>query len=83
LPGDAGGPVFDAAGGIMGMLLPRSESGQRLPDDVSFAADSTAIRSVLSTAGLIVETHGNGASMAPEDLIRLASGMTVLVSCWD
>ncbi len=83
LPGDAGGPVFDAGGGIMGMLLPRSETGQRLPNDVSFVADSKAIRDMLSAAGLSTETHSDSASMAPEDLIRLASGMTVLVSCWD
>lgn len=83
LPGDAGGPVFEASGAVMGMLLPRSESGQRLPGDVSFAADSDAIRDVLRTAGLVSETHQGGATMAPEDLIRLASGMTVLVSCWD
>lgn len=83
LPGDAGGPVFDAGGGIMGMLLPPSENGQRLPDDVSFAANAEAIRNMLSTAGVSTETHSGGGSMAPEDLIRLASGMTVLVSCWD
>ena len=67
----------------MGMLLPRSEDGQRLPDDVSFATDAQAIRGVLSSAGLSTETHSDSGSMAPEDLIRLASGMTVLVSCWD
>jgi peptidoglycan hydrolase-like protein with peptidoglycan-binding domain len=83
LPGDAGGPVFDAGGGVMGMLLPRNESGQRLPDGVSFAADATAIRGMLSTAGLSTESHNDSGSMAPEDLIRMASGMTVLVSCWD
>ena len=83
LAGDAGGPVFDAGGGIMGMLLPRSENGQQLPDGVSFAADSNAIRDVLRAAGVVSETHSGGASMAPEDLIRLATGMTVLVSCWD
>ena len=83
LPGDAGGPVFDAGGGIMGMLLPRSEDGQRLPDGVSFATDADAIRGVLSSAGLSAQSHSDRGSMAPEDLIRLASGMTVLVSCWD
>ncbi|MCK4712062.1 MAG: trypsin-like peptidase domain-containing protein, partial [Marinosulfonomonas sp.] len=36
--GDAGGPVFDMAGSVLGMLLPKAQgTGQRLPDDVSFA----------------------------------------------
>jgi Trypsin-like peptidase domain/Putative peptidoglycan binding domain len=83
LAGDAGGPVFDAAGGVMGMLLPRSEGGQRLPDDVSFAADADAIRNMLNAAGIRTETQAARGSIAPEDMIRQATGMTVLVSCWN
>lgn len=83
LPGDAGGPVFDAAGGVMGMLLPRVQGGPQLPKDVSFAVDAEAINSVLLAAGLRTESHVSKGSIAPEDMIRQASGMTVLVSCWD
>ncbi len=43
--GDAGGPVLDAGGAVIGMLLPRAGgNGQQLPDDVSFAADAGAWR---------------------------------------
>lgn len=83
LPGDAGGPVFDTGGGVVGMLLPATASGQKLPDGVSFAANATAIRTLLDEAGISAEIGQNSGAMAPDDLTRMASGMTVLVSCWE
>lgn len=82
LPGDAGGPVFDAGGAVLGMLLPSVSGGQQLPADVSFAADAAAIQSVLSQAGIQASNNTPSTAMAPEDLTQLATGMTVLVSCW-
>ena len=82
LPGDAGGPVLDDSGTVMGMLLPAPEGGRKLPEDVSFAMDSETIRSVLDSAGITVSDPSPGGVMAPEDLTRKAQGMTVLVSCW-
>ena len=83
LPGDAGGPVFDTGGGVMGMLLPRAQSGQQLPADVNLVADATAIRNVLDSAGLSAGEVTEVEQIAPDDLSRIAAGMTVLVSCWD
>ncbi|MFD3191338.1 serine protease [Sedimentitalea sp. HM32M-2] len=85
LPGDAGGPVIDAGGGVLGMLLPPQAegSGKQLPADVSLAADAQAIRAMLDRAGLHVEDSAGSTEIAPGDLDRLAAGMTVLVSCWD
>lgn len=83
LPGDAGGPVFDTGGGVVGMLLPTANSSQKLPGDVSFAADAAAIRSLLDSAGTIAESNAETGALAPDDLSRIATGMTVLVSCWD
>lgn len=83
LPGDAGGPVFDTGGGVVGMLLPAAKNGQKLPDDVSFAADAAAIRALLENAGTNAGSSGETRALAPDDLSRIATGMTVLVSCWD
>ncbi|WP_343081309.1 serine protease [Ostreiculturibacter nitratireducens] len=84
LPGDAGGPVFDTTGAVLGMLLPRSQSGGRvLPAGVGFAVDSDAIAAALTTAGVTASQSQENGSMAPEDLTQLALGMTVLVSCWE
>lgn len=82
-PGDWGGPVFDAGGAVFGMLLPRdASSAQQLPDEVNFAVNSDAIRALLAQEGIQADLSATGATMAPEDLTKQASDMTVLVSCW-
>ena len=83
LPGDAGGPVIDSGGAVMGMLLPAPQSARQLPRDVSFAADAEAIRNVLEAAGLRATQSTGAATLPPVELNRQATGMTVLVSCWD
>lgn len=82
LPGDAGGPVFDDGGAVMGMLLPTAEGGRKLPGDVSFAMDAESLRAVLDAAGVTAEGAGPRSPIDPQDLNREAAGMTVLVSCW-
>lgn len=83
LPGDVGGPVFDAGGAVLGMLSLRPAAGRQLPQDVSFSVDSTAIRALLDRLGLpTVDAQGPG-TIDPVDLTRRASMMTVLVGCWD
>ncbi|SFA72788.1 Putative peptidoglycan binding domain-containing protein [Poseidonocella pacifica] len=83
LDGDVGGPVFDAGGAVLGMLLPRAGGDQRLPEDVSFAADGPAIRALLAEAGISYEATQGLPGMTPEDLVDHAADMTVLVSCWE
>ncbi len=84
LPGDAGGPVFDAGGAVLGMLLPRLQNnGRQLPQEVSFVAAANAIEGLLAQAGLQVSSTSDLQQIAPEDLTTHATGMTVLVSCWN
>ncbi|TMM50798.1 serine protease [Sulfitobacter sabulilitoris] len=83
LPGDAGGPVFDAGGGVLGMLLPRPEGDRALPENVSFALDRTAIGTLMAETGLSATNTDSTAAIAPQDLTDRAVDMTVLVSCWD
>lgn len=83
LPGDTGGPVFDAGGAVMGMLLPRNNNNKQLPQDVSFAVDSSAIEGFLTQLGITPAATDILDNMAPEDLTTKASQLTVLVSCWD
>ncbi|MFK7752051.1 MAG: serine protease [Sedimentitalea sp.] len=83
LPGDAGGPVMDRGGNVVGMLLPRPEKGQQLPQGVSFAADAASIRALLDGVGLNAANSPRRPAMAPDALNRMVAGMTVLVSCWD
>ncbi|WP_257884031.1 serine protease [Roseobacter insulae] len=83
LPGDAGGPVFDTNGNVLGMLLPRGGGARQLPEDVTFALAGSAIADVMRNAGLIPANSSDARPLAPEDITTRALGMTVLVSCWE
>ena len=81
--GDAGGPVLDGTGAVVGMLLPRASGGtQVLPAEVAFAAAGGAIADRLKAAGIETTASTEVGALPPEDLTRQAQAMTVLVSCW-
>ncbi|MFW8594984.1 trypsin-like peptidase domain-containing protein [Cribrihabitans neustonicus] len=82
-PGDAGGPVLDGTGAVVGMLLPRPEGSRQLPEEVHFATDAAALRAALSEAGIAPAEATGQADLPSEAMLRHATGMTVLVSCWD
>ncbi|TMV09520.1 peptidoglycan-binding protein [Ruegeria sediminis] len=81
--GDAGGPVFDEDGNVVGMLLPAPAKDKALPRNVSFAADAASLTRVLADAGMRGREAQTNADISPDELSNRASGMTVLVSCWD
>ena len=82
--GDAGGPVLDGGGAVVGVLLPRdTTSGQQLPDDVNFTADTGSVAQFLTDNGVTATATDAMASMNPVELSAMAAGMTVLVSCWN
>ena len=83
-PGDAGGPILDGTGAVLGMLLPKVTDAKKvLPAGVVFATNSAAITQRLAIAGITAAPSVRTGAMAPEDLSILATGMTVLVSCWE
>lgn len=84
LEGDSGGPVLDDTGTVLGLLLPTKAGAQHLPEGVSFAANSEVIAALLTKAGVsVTRNDGSAPQLAPDDLSKLAMGMTVLVGCWD
>ncbi|SHH82173.1 trypsin-like peptidase domain-containing protein [Marivita hallyeonensis] len=83
LDGDAGGPVLDDRGAVLGMLLPRDAAGRQLPADVSFATKSDTVRAVLQRAGIAVQASTTLPRLDPVDLTQMGTAMTVLVSCWE
>lgn len=80
---DAGGPVFDGSGAVVGMLMTRGESARQLPGSVAFAANALALAEFLSANGISALASDTATAIAPEDLTVLARDMTVLVSCWN
>ncbi|MBF9032300.1 peptidoglycan-binding protein [Rhodobacterales bacterium HKCCE3408] len=85
-PAEAGGPVMDLDGNVIGMAIPQSEDGRALPPGVSFAVSSETLAGILSEQGLVAPTEAAAAprpSMGREALARYGADLAVLVSCWN
>ena len=84
LPGDAGGPVLDDRGAVVGLLQDSTDATRELPADVAFAVDGATLAAFLSEAGVTVPAAVNrSAILEPVTLARRAREMTALVSCWE
>jgi S1-C subfamily serine protease len=84
LPGDAGGPVIDPTGAVIGMLLPPEASGGKsLPVGVHFALSAAGIARLLEPEGIRPLPSTTTGALPPSELSDIGTGMTVLVSCWD
>ena len=84
LPGDAGAPVLDPTGAVIGMLLPGGgPDGKQLPAGVRFAVSAAEIARVMALQGILPPAEALRPALPPSDLTTLGTGMTVLVSCWD
>ena len=83
--GDAGGPVLDRTGAVIGMITTAPDGGPKLPDDVSFALASSTVVAASAEAGIKLPSAAaeGTASLTAFQLSEKASGMTVLVSCWE
>ena len=81
--GDAGGPVFEASGKVMGVLLDTAEGARKLPGNVAFALDASVVAEFLAANGVATAAGAAADGLAPEDLTLLAADMTVLVNCWN
>ncbi|WP_375551960.1 serine protease [Rhodophyticola porphyridii] len=80
---EAGGPVLDSTGAVLGMMLSGDGTGRALPDDVSFALRADQLNIVLAEAGITPAIAPGGQALGREALARLGANMTVLVSCWN
>lgn len=81
--GDVGGPVLDAGGAVLGMLLPRQVTQAQLPEGVNFALESDTLLAALDAAGIRAATTTRTGALSAEELTRAAADITVLVGCWD
>jgi S1-C subfamily serine protease len=83
--GDAGGPVLDRTGAVIGMITAAPEGSPQLPDDVSFALDAATVVAASASAGVKLPAAADegAAGLTSFQLSEKASSMTVLVSCWD
>lgn len=83
LPGDIGGPVLDASGAVLGVLLARPEGPRQLPENVRYAADVQSITTFLTENGITPRAAQTEGALPAAVLTRRAADMTVPVSCWN
>ncbi len=80
---EAGGPVFDSAGTVLGMVLPGVAGGRALPENVTLALRADQLGEALRAAGIATRPSTRDATLNRELLARLGAEMTVTVSCWN
>ncbi len=81
--GDAGGPVLDDRGAILGMQRLQLAESNPLPGYVNFATKAAAIMALLDQHQIAYGRSTAFDEVAPEDLIHMAGDFTVKLSCWN
>ncbi|MCU4652906.1 trypsin-like peptidase domain-containing protein [Roseibacterium sp. SDUM158016] len=81
---EAGSPVLDATGAVIGMVLPGTTGGRALPDEVTLALNAERLSAALAAAGVPTQaTIGTGGTLNRDQLARLGADIAVRVSCWN
>lgn len=80
---EAGGPVLDVMGSVIGMVLPGTVGDRTLPAEVTLALRSDQLIGVLQAAGVGVTLAQPVGALNRENISREAADMTVRVSCWN
>ncbi|MBY6200804.1 trypsin-like peptidase domain-containing protein [Maritalea mobilis] len=80
---EAGAPVIDASGAVLGMVLPGMLDGRALPDEVTLALRGDQLLPILQQAGVAPQIATPAGMMNRENLSRLGADIAVRVSCWN
>ncbi len=83
-PSEAGAPVLDLTGAVIGMALPAPQGGRALPDGVGFALRGDQLSGILEAAGVTLSpAPANPEPMSRNALARYGANLAVLVTCWN
>lgn len=86
-PGNSGGPVVNAAGQIVGVVVSKLDAQLvqdvlgDIPQNVNFAIRAEIAKLFLYQNGVEPVEAVDAPALAPEDLAERAEGFTVLISC--
>jgi serine protease Do len=86
-PGNSGGPVVNAAGQVVGVVVAKLDAAKvadlydDIPQNVNFAIRGEIAKLFLAQNGVDPVVAEATAPVAPEDLAELAKGFTRLVTC--
>ena len=87
-PGNSGGPVLDASGNVVGVVVARLDAIKlarrtgRLPQNVNFAISEGTVRAFLDAHDVPYETADSKSPIPTADIAAKAKGYTVLIECW-
>ena len=87
-PGNSGGPVLDAAGNAVGVVMAKLDAIRvarvtgDIPQNVNFAVSEGTARAFLDAQDVPYETAPSANSLKPADVAAKARKFTVAVECW-
>ena len=87
-PGNSGGPVLDAAGNVVGVVVSKLDAIRvaraigDIPQNVNFAISAGTARSFLDAEGVPYKTAPSAREPQTVEVAAAARKFTVLVECW-
>ena len=88
-PGNSGGPLLDAAGNVIGVVVSKLDAVRTaeltgdIPQNVNFAIKGALVRGFLDIHGVTYRRRASDVKLAPEQLAERAGAFTVAVHCWE